>query len=71
MMPRNLNRRVELMAEINDVDFKNALDKFLDITLKDNMKAWQLMGDTFIKVKKSDDEEAVNSQEYFMNNRLI
>ena len=35
MMPRNLNRRVELMAEIKDVDFKNALDKFLDITLAD------------------------------------
>ena len=71
MMPRNLNRRVELMAEINDEDFKNALGKFLDITLKDNMKAWQLTGDTFIKIKKTDDEEAVNSQEYFMNNRLI
>ncbi len=71
MMPRNLNRRVELMAEINDEDFKNALGKFLDITLKDNMKAWQLTGDTFTKVVKSDDEEAVNSQEYFMNNRLI
>ena len=71
MMPRNLNRRVELMAEINDEDFKNALSKFLDITLKDNMKAWQLMGDTFVKIKKSDDEEAVNSQEYFMNNSLI
>lgn len=71
MMPRNLNRRVELMTEINDEDFKNALNKFLDITLKDNMKAWQLIGDTFIKIKKSDDEYAVNSQEYFMNNRLI
>lgn len=71
MMPRNLNRRVELMTEINDEDFKNALNKFLDITLKDNMKAWQLIGDTFIKIKKSDDEDAVNSQEYFMNNRLI
>lgn len=71
MMPRNLNRRVELMAEINDEDFKNALGKFLDVTLKDNMKAWQLTGDTFTKVVKSDDEEAVNSQEYFMNNRLI
>ena len=71
MMPRNLNRRVELMAEIKDEDFKKALGKFLDITLKDNMKAWQLTGDTFTKVVKSDDEEAVNSQEYFMNNRLI
>ena len=71
MMPRNLNRRVELMAEINDEDFKNALYKFLDITLKDNMKSWQLIGDSFTKIKKSDDEDAVNSQEYFMNNRLI
>lgn len=71
MMPRNLNRRVELMTEIYDDDFKKALSKFLDITLKDNMKAWQLHGDTFKKVIKADDEEAVNSQEYFMNNRLI
>ena len=71
MMPRNLNRRVELMTEIYDDDFKKALSKCLDITLKDNMKAWQLHGDTFKKVIKADDEEAVNSQEYFMNNRLI
>ena len=60
-----------LLLEAKDEDFKKALGKFLDITLKDNMKAWQLTGDTFTKVVKSDDEEAVNSQEYFMNNRLI
>lgn len=71
MMPRNLNRRVELMVEIYDKDFQKALYKILDITLKDNMKAWQLKNDTFYKIVKKDDEKEINSQEYFMNNKLI
>ena len=71
MMPRNLNRRVELMTEIYDTSLQASLHKFLDITLQDNMKAWILKGDTFEKIVCSPNDEAVNSQEYFMNNKLI
>lgn len=70
MMPRNLNRRVELMTEIKDNDLKLVLQKFLDISLQDNTKAWVLNGDKFEKV--ADDKNApLNSHEYFMKNRLI
>ena len=71
MMPRNLNRRVELMTEIYDKTLQSSLHKFLDITLQDNMKAWILKGDEFTKIVRQEKEEPVNSQEYFMNNRLI
>ena len=71
MMPRNLNRRVELMTEIYDTSLQASLHKFLDITLQDNMKAWILQGDEFTKIIRQEKEEPVNSQEYFMNNRLI
>ena len=71
MMPRNLNRRVELMTEIYDTSLQASLHKFLDITLQDNMKAWILKGDTFEKIVCGPNDEAVNSQEYFMINKLI
>lgn len=71
MMPRNLNRRVELMTEIYDKSLQLSLHKFLDVTLKDNMKAWVLKGDAFEKIVCGLNDEAVNSQEYFMENRLI
>ncbi len=71
MMPRNLNRRVELMTQIYNKDFQKALHKFIEITLKDNMKAYQLENDTFVKITKKDGEEPVNSQAYFMENKLL
>ena len=71
MMPRNLNRRVELMTEITDSDNKASLMKYLDIALKDNMKSWQLKGDKYIKNSPDENCHPINSQEYFLNNRLI
>ncbi len=71
MMPRNINRRVELMTEINDKDIKKALKKYLDISIKDNQKAWQLQNDTYIKVVAKDGEEKISSQEWFLRNRII
>ena len=70
MMPRNLNRRVELMVEIKDEDFKNMLSNYLKVSLSDNLKGWDLHGDKFEKtLKKSTNQE--NSQEYFMNHPLL
>lgn len=68
LMPRNLNRRVEFMTEITDADFKEALRKYLEVSLADNVKAWELLGDKYQKVKK--EGKAVNSQQYFLENRL-
>ena len=66
MMPRNLNRRVELMVEINDADFKNSLEYFLTISLMDNCKAWELHGDKYTKLLSMTGQNKVNSQEHFL-----
>lgn len=71
MMPRNLNRRVELMAEIRDKDFKKSLQTFLKTGLDDNTKAWVLNGHSFHKTVSGKNDENINSQEFFMNNRLV
>lgn len=69
LMPRNLNRRVEVMTEIIDPDFKSALRKYLDISLADNMKAWELKGNQYEKVKT--EGKGINSQQYFCDNKLV
>lgn len=71
MMPRNINRRVELMTEIKDNDIKQALKKYLDISIQDNQKAWILKDDQYFKVEPKDKEEKISSQEYFLNNRIV
>lgn len=69
LMPRNLNRRVELMTEILDPDFKEALHKYLRISLSDNVKAWELKENKYVKTKT--EGEVVNSQLFFSENRLV
>ena len=41
-MPRNLDKRVELMFPIEDIALRNRVIASLEDELKDNMKAWQL-----------------------------
>jgi polyphosphate kinase len=70
IMPRNLDRRVELMAEITDIDMKASMEKFLSVSLADNKKAWQLYGDKYTKIIPSEGEAEVNSQIYFLENEI-
>lgn len=69
LMPRNLNWRVEFMTELEDADFKAALKRYMTVTLEDNTKAWALEGDKYAKQKHG--RKVINSQEYFLNNRLV
>lgn len=69
LMPRNLNRRVEVMTEILDPDFKEALRKYLKISMEDNIKAWELKDDKYIKAHVAG--KNVNSQQFFTENRLV
>lgn len=71
MMPRNINRRVELMTEIKDNDIKKSLMTYLNISMQDNKKAWILKNDTYFKKEVQEGEKEISSQEWFMNNRLI
>ncbi len=61
-MPRNLDKRVELMFPIEDPALQNRVIASLQDELKDNMKAWQLKkSGKYRRVKR--EEPLLNSQE--------
>ena len=70
MMPRNLDRRVELKVEITDPDMKASMENFLSVSLTDNKKAWELHDDKYAKIMPADGEKEVNSQIYFLENEI-
>ncbi len=45
MMPRNLDRRVEALAPVNDPDLQFRLDEILDVVFADDNLAWELRPD--------------------------
>ena len=65
---RNLSRRVEVVFPVEPVDLKHRLvQEILAIGLADNTKAHELMPDgTYVKVARNPDQEAVRSQERFL-----
>ncbi len=67
-MPRNLERRVEILFPIEDEKLRKKLRNILDTELRDNEKA-HVMDENGIYVKrnagKADDGERVNSQRIF------
>ncbi len=70
LMPRNIDRRVEVLFPIEDESLRNhILQDILDVYLRDTEKAYELQGDgryvpcsTFI----DDSEELFSSQNWFM-----
>lgn len=64
-MPRNLDKRVELVFPIEDEDLKKRSFEILDIMLKDNVNAREQLSDTtYVKVKRKG-KKAINSQMEF------
>jgi len=64
-MPRNLERRVEILFPVERPELKEKVCHILALQLKDNMKAHVLMPDgTYEKIDKRG-KELVNSQELF------
>lgn len=64
-MPRNLNRRVELMFPIEDQRIKQRIIDILKIMLKDNVKAKTKNREgEYLKINKKG-KKVINSQEYF------
>jgi polyphosphate kinase len=41
-MPRNLDRRVEVLTPVVDSDLQARLDEILDVALRDDVLAWTL-----------------------------
>jgi polyphosphate kinase len=65
-MPRNLDRRVEVMVPITDPALHAALDRVLAICLRDNRQAWVLASDGSYRRREPGDEPVVATQAALM-----
>jgi polyphosphate kinase len=73
MMPRNLNKRVEVLLIVPDPELKEVIIEYmLNIHLKDNVKARKLLSDgTYECVIPGPDDEHIDSQKWLIENRGI
>ena len=62
-MPRNLDKRVEILFPVEDERLKERVIKILESQLKDNRGAHELIGDKYVRVDSGLKE--FNSQQYF------
>ncbi|WP_034467192.1 RNA degradosome polyphosphate kinase [Butyrivibrio proteoclasticus] len=65
-MPRNLERRVEILFPVENPELRKKLWHILDLELKDNEKAHVMNKDgIYVKAKRNENEERINSQKIF------
>ncbi len=65
LMPRNLDRRVELMTPILDESISNKLYELLNLQMRDNVLAYELLSDgTYQKVEHKKGELAIDSHKF-------
>ncbi len=71
MMPRNLQKRVEVLFPVGDKKLRNAIVKdILEVHLADNVKAWVLSSDgSYHRVKLEHGEKKMNSQLWMIKHR--
>ena len=71
MMPRNLDRRVEVLFPIEDPEMgRHVRESILTVWQADNVKARLMQSDgSFVRPTIGPDDEAVNSQQYFLDLR--
>lgn len=64
-MPRNLDRRVELVFPVEDEDIKKRVQGVVDVSFKDTVNARRQLNDTTYKPVEKRGKKRLNSQKYF------
>jgi polyphosphate kinase len=73
MMPRNLDRRVEILFPVPDKKIKKSIINLIfKNILSDNVKTRRLLSDgTYERVRPAENEKEMNSQQWFIENRGV
>ncbi len=71
LMPRNLDRRVEVLTPILDQTLLERIRSILELQFSDNQQAWRLTADgSYQRIAPGENELPVNSQDILASNAL-